>query len=122
MCVEASAFTSEKSRDLARSLARSLSLSKKTSGFGIVVICDDSEFTARNLDNWLWVTFTRSNPSHDIYGVSESIELKHWGCDAPMIIDARLKPHHAWPLEEDPETVKKVEKLAAPSGSLHGII
>jgi 4-hydroxy-3-polyprenylbenzoate decarboxylase len=28
---------------------------------------------------------------------------KHWGCKGPILIDARIKPHHAPVLEEDPE-------------------
>jgi 4-hydroxy-3-polyprenylbenzoate decarboxylase len=39
-----------------------------------------------------------------------------------MIIDARIKPHHAPVLELDPETEKKVDKLGAKGASLHGII
>ena len=31
-------------------------------GFPLVVLVDDSEFAARTLNNFLWVTFTRSNP------------------------------------------------------------
>ena len=64
----------------------------------------------------------RSNPSHDIHGIREKIEHKHWGCEGPLIIDARSKPHHAPPLEEDEKVQRSVEKLATPGKSLHGII
>ena len=47
---------------------------------------------------------------------------KHWGCRGPLVIDARLKPHHAPPLVEDPEVSRRVDALAAPGGPLHGII
>ncbi len=40
--------------------------------FPLVVIVDDSEFTARTLNNFLWVTFTRSNPAADVYGIGAS--------------------------------------------------
>ena len=36
--------------------------------FPLVVIVDQSEFAARTLDNFLWATFTRSDPATDIYG------------------------------------------------------
>ncbi|MCB0663043.1 MAG: UbiD family decarboxylase, partial [Saprospiraceae bacterium] len=49
--------------------------------YPLVIIVDDSEFTTATLNNWLWVTFTRSNPSHDIYGVKAIFENKHWGCE-----------------------------------------
>lgn len=90
------------------------------SQFPLIVIADDSEFTAENLKNWLWVTFTRSNPSHDIYGINSKIEFKHFACDA-MIIDARIKPHHAPVLEKNPEIEKRIDKLFEKGGSLYGL-
>lgn len=87
------------------------------SGFPMIVIADDAEFTAANLKNWLWVTFTRSNPSHDIYGVNAITQFKHFGCDN-MIIDARIKPHHAPVLVKDPQIEKRIDKLFSGNGSL----
>ena len=67
----------------------------------LIILCDDSEFTAKSLQNFLWVTFTRCNPSHDIYGIDSFYSYKHWGCNGPLVIDARIKPHHAPVLEKD---------------------
>lgn len=89
-------------------------------GFPMIVISDDATFTAATLKNWLWVTFTRSNPSHDVYGINPVTEFKHFGCDN-MIIDARVKPHHAPALEKDPVIEKKVDKLFEKGGSLNGL-
>ncbi len=91
-------------------------------GLPLMVLCDDAAFTAQNLDNFVWVTFTRSNPSHDIYGINSFTEHKHWGCNGPVIIDARIKPHHAPVLEKDPEVEKLVDKMGEIGGALHGII
>ncbi|MGH9392137.1 MAG: UbiD family decarboxylase, partial [Vicinamibacteria bacterium] len=91
-------------------------------GFPLVVLADDPEFTASHPRNFLWVTFTRSNPSHDVHGVSSFIEHKHWGCEGSLLIDARLKPHHAPPLLEDPEVTKRVDALASKGRSLHGVL
>ena len=91
-------------------------------GLALVVVVDDSEFAARSLDNWLWVTFTRSDPASDVYGVGAFTNRKHWGCRGPLVIDARLKPHHPPPLVEDPAVTKRVDALAAPGGPLHGLI
>ncbi len=93
-----------------------------TSGLPLIVVTDDVEFTTRTLNNALWVTFTRSDPAADIYGVDAFTTQKHWGCRGPLIIDARIKPHHAPPLETDPKIAASVEALAAPGKSLHGII
>jgi len=88
----------------------------------IIVLCDDSSFTAQTLNNFLWVAFTRCNPSHDIHGVASFVENKHWGCRGPLVIDARVKPHHAPPLVKDPEVEKRVDRLFTKGGSLHGVI
>ncbi len=91
-------------------------------GIMLIVITDDSDFLAHSFNNFLWVTFTRSNPSHDIYGIGSFVSFKHWGCRGPLIIDARMKPHHAPPLIEDPDILKKVDQLASPGKPLHNII
>ncbi|MDB5140221.1 MAG: 3-octaprenyl-4-hydroxybenzoate carboxy-lyase [Mucilaginibacter sp.] len=91
-------------------------------GLPLMVLCDDAAFTAQNLNNFVWVTFTRSNPSHDIYGIDAFIEHKHWGCNGSLIIDARIKPHHAPILEKDPAVEKLVDKMEEKGGALHGII
>ncbi|MGV3763545.1 UbiD family decarboxylase, partial [Parapedobacter sp.] len=84
-------------------------------GIQLVVLCDDAAFTAANTDNFVWVTFTRSNPSHDIHGVNSFTTHKHWGCRGPLIIDARKKPHHAPELIKDAETERRVDALGAPA-------
>ena len=89
--------------------------------FPLVVLCDDSGFVSQSLSNFLWVTFTRSNPAADIDGAGATVVDKHWGCRGPLVIDARIKPHHAPPLEEDPAVTRRVEALAAPGGPLHGL-
>lgn len=50
-----------------------------------------SEFNLpRPFNNVIWVTFARSNPSHDVHEVASFIEHKHWGCRGPSIIDTRI--------------------------------
>jgi len=91
-------------------------------GIQMIVIADDAEFTAAQVNNFVWVTFTRSNPAYDIYGIGSFTTHKHWGCTGPVIIDARSKPHHAPDLIKDPQVEKRVDALGAAGGSLHGII
>ncbi len=90
--------------------------------FPLILIVDDSEFCATQLNNWLWVCFTRSNPAADIYGIGSFSKAKHWGCSGALIIDARSKPHHAPALIDDPEIEKQVDQLAVNGGPLEGII
>lgn len=94
------------------------SVSEALHRFPLVVVVDDSDFTARTLNNFLWVVFTRSDPAADIYGIDAFTQQKHWGCRGPLVIDARMKPHHAPPLSEDPEVTKQVDALAARGGPL----
>ncbi len=90
--------------------------------FPLVAIVDDTDFAAASLANFLWTTFTRSNPAADVYGIEPFTHNKHWGCRGSLVIDARPKPHHAPPLVEDPAVTRRVDALAAPGGPLHGII
>jgi 4-hydroxy-3-polyprenylbenzoate decarboxylase len=90
--------------------------------FRWVVVVDDSQFVAESLANFLWVSFTRSNPADDVYGIDEFTSAKHWGCRGALVLDARIKPHHAPVLEEDPEITRRVDALGARGGPLHGVI
>ena len=95
-------------------------LKEEIINFPFIVLADDANFVADTLNNFLWVTFTRSNPSHDIYGIDEKTENKHWGCKN-LIIDSRKKPHHAPELIKDTEIEKKVDKYFEKGGSLFSL-
>lgn len=103
-------------------LAEALEHVNGLEGFPLVVCADDSAFTANDWDNFMWVTFTRSDPATDMYGAGAFIHCKHWGCTGPLIIDARLKTYHAPALAPDPQVEKRVDELGAPGAPLHGII
>ncbi len=90
--------------------------------FPLVVVVDDSDFAARSLSNFLWVTFTRSDPATDVHGIDAFQRDKHWGCHGSLVIDARIKPHHAPPLVEDLRVSRRVDALARRGGPLEGII
>ena len=96
----------------------SFSAERSINRFPLVLLVDDSEFTSRTLNNFLWTVFTRSNPAVDISGIDSSIKDKHWGCSGSLVIDARIKPHHAPPLIEDPGTTSRVDALAARGGRI----
>ncbi len=123
MAIEAPAFTDEKAGEhQVKKLESELEKNKNLSELPLIILTEDSAFAAKNLNNFLWVTFTRANPSHDIHGVGSFIKHKHWGCTDSLIIDARLKPHHAPPLVEDPTVTKRIDELGKKGGCLHGII
>ena len=57
-----------------------------------------------------------------IYGVDSFITNKHWGCNGPLVFDARIKPHHAPPVEKDAATEKKIDRLFEKGGSLYSVL
>ena len=59
--------------------------------FPLIILTEDSSYISKNFNNFLWITFTRSNPSHDLYGIEDFYLDKHWGCKKSLIIDARVK-------------------------------
>lgn len=81
--------------------------------YPLVVLVDDAEFATAKFDNFIWTTFTRSNPAADVYGVGAETVDKHFGVQGSLVIDARSKPHHAPPLIEDPAVSSRVDALAA---------
>lgn len=90
--------------------------------FPLIVLVDDAQFVARTLNNFLWVTFTRSAPASDVDGIAAFNRAKHWGCLGSLVIDARSKNHHAPALVDDPAVERRVDELGAPGGPLHGLI
>ncbi|MDC0278942.1 UbiD family decarboxylase [bacterium] len=113
LAVECVSKASKSSVEELEQFTSSLSLDHPINQFPLITLVDDSDFCARSFANWTWVTFTRSNPSADISGIKASTVEKHWGCLGSLVIDARIKPHHAPPLIEDRETLAKVDALAA---------
>jgi len=124
LVVKGPRFAGDESRSDANltRLVEQIALDAPVNQFPLVVVVDDSEFAARTLNNWLWVTYTRSNPAADIYGVGAQSLQKHWGCRGSLVIDARSKPHHAPALIDDPTVVRKVEGMATRGGPLAGLI
>ena len=86
--------------------------------FPLVLLVDDSVFVSRSMHNFLWATFTRSNPAVDVSGVGAFVLDKHWGCTGSVVIDARIKPHHAPPLIEDSKVSARVDQLCTSDGPL----
>ncbi|MFD1630836.1 UbiD family decarboxylase [Pseudopedobacter beijingensis] len=122
MVIQANEYVSEAQTVHEISILNEALKTQDLSTFPLLILADDAFFTAKNWQNFVWVTFTRSNPSNDIHGINSFIDNKHWGCKGPMIIDARIKPHHAPPLELDNEIEKKISRIWDKGGSLYGFI
>ena len=80
-----------------------------------VSIVDDTSTiggnTQKSLDDFLWLTFTRSDPAQDIYGLNERFVQKHWAIDAPLIVDATIKPRHQKALEVPDNVVSRAKEV-----------
>lgn len=115
-------YVSEEETERQVGLLESSFSGKNLTGLALIVLCDDAEFTAYDINNLVWVTFTRSNPANDIHGIGAFSRHKHWGCRGPLIIDARAKPHHAPDLIRNPAVEKRVDELGAIGRVLQDII
>ena len=77
----------------------------------LIVLVDDSSEASSSLRNFLWTTFTKSDPASDVRGIGEFVENKHWGCTGALVINAKRKPHHAPELVELPEVAKRADVI-----------
>ncbi len=118
LAVRGEPYGDPSSRQRLESMCDELPTSAWCDQYPLVVICDDSNFTAHNLENFVWTTFTRSNPAIDVYGIGASQHDKHFGCSGSLVIDARTKPHHAPGLIEDSATSLQVDARASRGGEL----
>jgi 4-hydroxy-3-polyprenylbenzoate decarboxylase len=73
----------------------------------------DSSLDTGNLRDFLWLTFTRSDPAKDVFGYHAQICDKHWRCAAPLMIDARIKPHHQKTLTVPAEISERARRILA---------
>lgn len=118
MAVRSPRYAKSEDRQAADRFIAAFDSTSTINHFPVVTLVDDSQFASTSLSNWLWLTFTRSNPAVDVRGIDECIVEKHWGCLGSLVIDARTKPFHAPPLIEDPQIVAKVDARAARGGPL----
>ncbi|MEZ5306922.1 MAG: UbiD family decarboxylase [Pyrinomonadaceae bacterium] len=91
----------EEESDLAERIARDPAFAD----WEIVVLHDSIEF-AESADKFLWATWTRFNPSTDISASSTEVRHNHISYQAPVFIDARMKPWY-------PEEVRVREDIDA---------
>ena len=85
-------------------------------GVVMLILTEDVSWMAENTHNFLWASFTRTNPSHDIEGVDSFVHNKHWGANGPLIFDATIKKHHAPPVVKNEEVEKRAAAILAKYG------
>ncbi len=82
--------------------------SGKFDDWEIVVLHDDTGF-AKSTDKFLWATWTRFNPSTDIYAKEIKIVNNHISYKSPIVIDARMKPWYPAEVEVREDIAKLVD-------------
>jgi UbiD family decarboxylase len=76
----------------------------------LIVIVDDVKRAVANDESFLWNVFTRFEPAGNIFAQSETLERFHPTLNAPIVIDARMKPDYPDEVECDEATKKLVDK------------
>jgi 3-polyprenyl-4-hydroxybenzoate decarboxylase len=61
-------------------------------GWPLLVLTDDAARAVRSEMNFLWTTFTRFEPAADIHAAATRVVRHHLSYEAPVLIDARMKP------------------------------
>jgi 4-hydroxybenzoate decarboxylase subunit C len=91
-----------------KTLAERISRINNFNDFQIVVLHDSIEF-AESTDKFLWATWTRFNPSTDIYAREIKVVHNHISYTAPIVIDARMKTWYPKTVEPRVDIVKLVD-------------
>lgn len=125
LVIETEAFDESKRPSLMENLEKALSQWAFRENYPWITLIDrrpllDSTLNGNKLDDFLWLTFTRSDPAQDIFGYRSSISNKHWGTEAPLIVDARVKPHHMKALTLPGEIRERARKILSDENILKG--
>ena len=113
IALNANAVSMQVIQDKLKGLGTSL---LETEGVAILIITEDANWMAAEFNNFIWATFTRTNPAKDMEGVDSFISNKHWGCKGPLIFDATIKKHHAPAVVKEAAVEKKVDAILAKYG------
>ena len=111
LVLEAPAYDASNREAFVAEIERALDAWPYRENYPWITIVDSAPLLSGELDtgllrDFLWLTFTRSDPAQDVFGYRSGTSHKHWGCSAPLIVDARIKPHHQKALTI-PESVRQ---------------
>ncbi|MFN7963098.1 MAG: UbiD family decarboxylase [Thermoanaerobaculia bacterium] len=79
-------------------------------GWPLLVLTDEPRRAAASAMNFLWTTFTRFEPAADLHAAASRVVRNQISYQAPIAIDARLKPGFPEELHCDPETARRVSE------------
>lgn len=79
-------------------------------GWPLIVLTDEPRRAAASPINFLWTTFTRFEPAADLHAAATTLRRHHVSYQAPILIDARMKPWYPKELFADEETAATVTR------------
>jgi len=79
-------------------------------GWPLVVLTDEPRRATASAVNFLWTTFTRFEPAADVHAAGARVVRHHVSYQAPIVIDARLKPWYPAELFADDATAATVTR------------
>ncbi len=79
-------------------------------GWPLLVLSDEPRRAVASPMNFLWTTFTRFEPAADIHAAATRVVRHHLAYQAPVLIDARLKPGFPKEVSCDGETAATVSR------------
>jgi menaquinone biosynthesis decarboxylase len=103
LVVEATEYEKDKT------LPERISKSNVFNDFQLVVIHDKIEY-ADSPEQFLWATWTRFNPSTDICAREAKVVNNHIAYEAPIFIDARMKPWYPSEVEARDDIAQMVDR------------
>jgi UbiD family decarboxylase len=74
-----------------------------------LVVLHDKVEVARSSADFLWATWTRFEPASDVYAAATKVRRHHISYEAPVVIDARMKPNYPDELVTRPDIEKLVD-------------
>ncbi|MCB1023846.1 MAG: UbiD family decarboxylase [Acidobacteria bacterium] len=109
LVLEAESYNADSEKNDSEKLGKRIAESGKFDDFEVVVLHDSIEF-ARSSDKFLWATWTRFNPSTDIYAKNVDVVNNHISYGSPVVIDARMKPWYPKEVEVREDIKELVDK------------
>lgn len=109
LVLEAESYESNKEKVYENKLGSRVAKSGKFDDFEILVLHDSVDFSY-STDKFLWATWTRFNPSTDIYAKEVKVKNNHISYVSPIVIDARMKPWYPKEVEVRDDIEKLVDK------------
>jgi len=79
-------------------------------GWPLVVVSDEPARATRSDMNFLWTTFTRFEPAADIHSAGQRVVRHHLSYQAPIVIDARMKPWYPNEVSCRPDVAAQVSR------------